>query len=471
MFPSMEWISSIFLGFLVFSAVLQLFWSYALSAIAQQDEQSELMQVLAWVPILQIAPMIVAGGGSLPAFLLGSIGLMVAAIALGVVSTLLAGAVGGAVGGLCMIFLSFLVVAYFGRLFWTTAVNRDLSGWVGLLLFVPLVNFFVYPLIAFHDGWTPPNKVGLVLGLVLTLATAAPSYEVVRLMKQEGGLPPELSALMSGDPEMMNLLSQQGLEVEGHLGLAGISAAGTTHDEGPVIDSAAGIQALYSMQDRFERLQVTIESPDLHEAERKRRALHLLRSIESELNAYRGVLDGRTYRQLTTDLVEAEALIEMGEQEKRGSGDGISFAPTRPSPTPTRTDTQGGPAALAFSAKNGPAPVRPFPVRPDDECPDGTELRTRPGNAGEEEWCQQLDELGGLRHGWYAHYFESGQPESTGEYADGLRIGVWTRFYPTGRVRAQAEFIRGLQQGWLLSFDEAGERTKAVRFEAGAALP
>ena len=57
-----------------------------------------------------------------------------------------------------------------------------------------------------------------------------------------------------------------------------------------------------------------------------------------------------------------------------------------------------------------------------------------------------------------------------GEYDNGLRIGVWTRFYPTGQVRAQARFVEGLQHGWMLSFDEAGNRTRAIRFDRGVAV-
>lgn len=87
----MESIASIYLSFVVFSAVLQLFWGYALSTIARKGGQSDLMQVLAWIPILQIAPMIVAGGGSVQSFLLGSIGLFVGAVVLGIVSAFLGG--------------------------------------------------------------------------------------------------------------------------------------------------------------------------------------------------------------------------------------------------------------------------------------------------------------------------------------------------------------------------------------------
>ena len=130
-----------------------------------------------------------------------------------------------------------------------------------------------------------------------------------------------------------------------------------------------------------------------------------------------------------------------------------------------------GPAAIgSFSARDLP-PRHPLPVQPADECPPGTELRSQTDERGEEEWCQQVDELGGLRHGWYARYQGEGRPESLGEYAQGLRVGVWTRFYPTGEVRAQAQFVKGLQHGWLLTFDEQGNRTQAVRFVEGTAAP
>jgi antitoxin component YwqK of YwqJK toxin-antitoxin module len=58
-----------------------------------------------------------------------------------------------------------------------------------------------------------------------------------------------------------------------------------------------------------------------------------------------------------------------------------------------------------------------------------------------------------------------------GEYREGLRVGVWTRFYPTGSVRAQIEFREGLQHGWLLTFDEDGRRTRAVRYAEGVVAP
>jgi hypothetical protein len=125
------------------------------------------------------------------------------------------------------------------------------------------------------------------------------------------------------------------------------------------------------------------------------------------------------------------------------------------------------PAAIpAYSEKSLP-PTRTLPIQRADECPMGTELRSEKGDRGNEEWCQQLAELGGLRHGWYARCAAEGRPELLGEHRNGLRVGVWTRFHPSGAVRAQAEFVRGLQHGWLLAFDESGDRTKAIRFEEG----
>ena len=128
------------------------------------------------------------------------------------------------------------------------------------------------------------------------------------------------------------------------------------------------------------------------------------------------------------------------------------------------------PAAMAAADASAPAtpPTRPIPVQPGESCPPGTELRNRSSEKGEEEWCQQRDADGGLRHGWYARYGEGGRPESMGEYANGLRVGVWTRFHDSGQVRAQVEFVDGLQHGWLLSFDDEGRRTRAVRFDRGA---
>jgi hypothetical protein len=38
-----------------------------------------------------------------------------------------------------------LCLVYFGHIAYRTASARDLPGWIGLLVFVPIVNFFIYP--------------------------------------------------------------------------------------------------------------------------------------------------------------------------------------------------------------------------------------------------------------------------------------------------------------------------------------
>lgn len=470
----MEWIISFLLAFLVFSAVLQLFWGYALSTIAQKGGQSDLMQVLAWIPLLQIAPMVVAGGGSVQAFVMGALGLLVGTVVLGIASAFVGGTVGAAIVGLASLFMVLLCLVYFGRLCWTMAVERDLSGWVGLLLFVPVVNFFVYPYIAFHDGWTAPNKVGLVIGLVVAFGSTAPSFQTVRLLQQEGALPPELIALLSGELSMEDFAELQKMQ-QMQQGMPGSApsydpGAATMNADGIAVDPAASIRALYSMQERFERLRLQIDSPQIANPNQQQVALVLVRSIEQELMAHRAVIDGQTFQQLATDLVEAEARIHAAGGGSPDSTPRIALAESSDRNAPSGATGSPGPAAYAYGAVSDAPPLRPFPVQPTDGCPQGTELRTRSGDKGDEEWCQQRAELGGLRHGWYARYLEGGRPESMGEYAHGLRIGVWTRFYPSGRVRAQAEFAAGLQHGWLLSFDEDGERTQAVRFDQGVAL-
>jgi uncharacterized membrane protein YhaH (DUF805 family) len=465
----MEWIAPFLLAFLAVSTFAQLFWAYTLSAIAQKDGQSDLMQVLAWIPILQLAPMIVAGGGSVQGFLLGAIGLVIGAVVLGMTSAFLGGMVGGAIGSLGMVFALLLTLVYFARLSWRTALGRNLPGWVGLLLFLPIVNFFVYPYIAFHDGWSAPNKVGLVVGLVLIVGSAMPSFQAVQRMNQAGGMPPEFAALLAGDAALNDLLALDAFETPA---LESSRASANSNIEGIEIDPAASIKALYSMQGRFERLGHLVESQQIARPEHRQQALNLLNSIELELKAHRGVIDAQTYQQLTMDLVRSEARIhEMASAGPNRAG-GISRAQKASRQAKAFASNAPGPAAIqSFSSHSSP-PIRPIPVQAADDCPDGTELRTRAhSEEGDEEWCQQLDEHGGLRHGWYAHYLANGQPESMGEYSSGLRVGVWTRFYSSGRVRAQAQFSKGLQHGWLLSFDEEGQRTKAVRFDQGVAVP
>ena len=115
--------------------------------------------MLARIPLLQIAPTLVAGLGL------------------------------GLSGPLCLI--------HFVRIARDTATARNLPAWMGILLFVPVVNLFVYPYFAFHDGWTRPNMIGAVIGLVLMLGGMAPIFQLRDAIEQEGGLTPKLLAAMS----------------------------------------------------------------------------------------------------------------------------------------------------------------------------------------------------------------------------------------------------------------------------------
>lgn len=458
----MEWIASFFLTLLVIATIAQLFWAYSLSAIAEKGGQGDLMQVLAWIPILQIAPMIVAGGGSVPGFLIGCVGLLIGSLVLGATSALVGGSVGTAIAGLGFGFVLLLSLFYFGRIAWTTATERELPGIVGLLVFVPIANFFVYPYIAFHDGWSAPNKIGLVIGLVLAIGSTVPSFRVISMMKQEGGFPIDLATLW-GDAQIADPAQLETFE------LALKEAMRTPQEDASnPIGHEDSIRALFTLQGRFQSLENQTTGTALRDPEQQQMAMDLVRSIDVELRSHRDSLDAQTYRDLATHLVEIESLIQdaSGAVAKPSSGSALISRPH----DATRSSDRAGPAALAHFSKETVAPVRPLPVHPQDGCPEGTEMRTRQHPDAEEEWCRQLDHLGGLRHGWYARYGEGGQPESMGEYRDGLKVGIWTRFYPTGEVRAQAQFKKGLQHGWLLSFDQEGHRTKALRFDQGAAL-
>ncbi len=232
-------------------------------------------------------------------------------------------------------------------------------------------------------------------------------------------------------------------------------------------DHAKSIRALFDLKGRFDTLDALTAPENMLVQDHRIRALGLVQSIRSQLEVRRTDLDDKTYEDLANHLVLVEARIH-GPASQPGRSGTIRIADARRT-VPIRGGSTSPAAPAPFEVADAP-PVRPFVVNVSDSCPIGTELQSRTGDKGEEEWCQQLEQYGGLRHGWYARYFEGGQPEQVGEYRNGLRVGVWSRFYGSGEVRAQAEFEEGLQHGWLLSFDENGERRKAVRFEQGAAI-
>jgi hypothetical protein len=193
---------------LILVVILQLFFCYALQTIA--DKEGLPATWMAWVPLLQIYPMICAGGSPFSQFLL----LLAAGIA-----AIIASAVIGPLGMLLALAWGVCLLAYFGRLFWATAENRGVSGWIGLLAFLPLVNFFAYLYIAFHDGPVPPHKVGVLLGILFFVLPSISEVRKAREIGQLGGqFGPLAAAAEGGDQQAMArmmhdmLQTMQGME-------------------------------------------------------------------------------------------------------------------------------------------------------------------------------------------------------------------------------------------------------------------
>jgi hypothetical protein len=453
----MEWLGSTLLGFLVLVGLGQLFWTYCVGVITQKTDQSSFMQILAWIPLLQIAPTLAAGGGSIGRFVIGTIALVIGNAALIAVSTVLGSAFGRSIAGFGLGLTALLCLFYFGRIACNTAIARNLPGWMGLLLFVPILNFFVYAYFALHDGWIGPHKVGLAIGSVLILGSLVPSFGVVRMLDENGGLPPELVRAMT-ESAFVDLGGDGDQRTENP----------SNGPPGPAQREVESIRVLYQLKGRFDTLESLASPSNLLIHDQRVRALGIVQSVRADLESHRETLDALTFQKLATHLLAIEARVDAPTAT-------ASRPPHIQPSTRSRRDLQFVPAALDPSAESAiPSysgathpPIRPYPLQLSNDCPPGTKMHTTTDMQGEEEWCQQRETHGGLRHGPYARYQPDGGPESMGEYQDGLRVGVWTRFYSTGKVRAQAEFRKGLQHGWVVTFDEAGERTRGVRFENG----
>ena len=112
-----------------FFVLLELVFCYALQAIA--DKQNLSASWMAWVPLLQLYPMVMVGSSSFQPFLV----LMGAGIAAAILGAFL-----GPLGILIAVAWCAWALVYFVALFWNTAEKRGVSGWIGLLAFVPLVE-------------------------------------------------------------------------------------------------------------------------------------------------------------------------------------------------------------------------------------------------------------------------------------------------------------------------------------------
>jgi hypothetical protein len=407
------------------------------------------------------------------------VALVVGNAALMAMAALLGDSFGSAVAALGLGLTGLLCLFYFGRIACNTATARGLPDWMGVLLLVPILNFFVYLYFAFHDGWIGPNKVGLVIGSVLLVGGLVPTLDVVRLMNENGGPSSELLLAMSqADFAGLAETANNPLEISvdsadpTSIALLNDSPMGSPNSE-PRSSQSEGqaIRALYKLKTRFDALNSLATPESLLVDDHRVRALGIIQAIRTDLEAHRETLDASTYGELATHLLDIEARVHAQSAPSlitRGSRTttrNSQFAPA----APAALDPAGRTRTPSYSDSSAP-PVRPYPVQASNECPEGTESRTKEHEHGEDEWCQQLSEYGGLRHGWYARYHQDGRPESMGQYQNGLRVGVWTRFHSTGEVRAQAEFQEGLQHGWVLTFAKTGERTRSARYENGARI-
>jgi hypothetical protein len=167
----MEWIAPLIFSVLVTATVLQLLWAHSLSAIARKNDLGSMMEVFAWVPLLQLVPMLAVGGGAVGRALLGLSVIIVGNVAVFSAAAMLGEGLSPALTGIALLCTMLICTGYFMQIYWNTAAHPGLPGWVGILMFVPLVNFFVYRFIAFHDGWARPHVAGMILGTVMTLGS------------------------------------------------------------------------------------------------------------------------------------------------------------------------------------------------------------------------------------------------------------------------------------------------------------
>lgn len=170
----MQAFGAFFVALAVTLAIVQVFFAYALQVIAEKNELSDSAAFIAWIPILNLYPFVKVGGGNFKTFVFGSIGACVAAV----VAVKGMTAMGGNLS-LVAAALALLGMVYFARIAMATAERRGLNKWLGLLALVPVANFVIYPYIAFHDGFKPPKKLALVLGLLLAFGPLP--MEIARL--------------------------------------------------------------------------------------------------------------------------------------------------------------------------------------------------------------------------------------------------------------------------------------------------
>jgi hypothetical protein len=413
-------LAAFFVFFAVASALIQVLFSYSLQVIAEKNELPSFASFIAWIPLLQIYPMIKVGGGDFKKFVLGGIG---GVVGIAIIAGGAAAAGFGGIGtGLAVAVFSIVVVVYMARIAMGTAERRGLSKWIGLLTFVPLANFFVYPYIAFHDGFRSPSKLGLVIGLLLAF----------------GPLPSQIALV-----EQMSQGAQEVAETDMGDGVTFGQALGGL---GAAMEIGAQLAMLDGM-DPGDPDQASMMQQAVIEIRQKLEAKRAVLGDEAA-NEMEGLLQGHELR-LANRGTPAPTPQTFAFQETPPNR-----PPARPSPPLT--------AGIARDGDNG------FAVPTAPACPPGTARRGGAPPDNSREWCEKVGVDAGIKHGWMTEYHASGPPAVAGEYRDGLRIGVWTRYYDSGTKRVQAEFEDGLQHGVLISWNPDGSKAYEKYFAQGA---
>ncbi len=411
-------------------AGLYLLHCHALATIARKTGHGTLMEILAWLPGLQLVPMLRVGGIGFGRFCLHVLGFCLGGgrdrrglepARRRQQSLLLAVGIG---------LLTLLACLYMLWIQWRTAAARNIPGWFGPLSGVPLFGLAVYPIIAFHDGWARPHPLGGFIGALTALAMLAPATMPLDAIESEDGLPTSLAqwtqAAESTGPRRAGCDAAETVATQDDASGAG---AGTTPAPLPaeVADRPRkGDSGALRSAGRFAIDWTALAEPEnMRDPDNRSRALaSRRRSVPSSTDAgpiwtARPTIDWRA----TSNPIEEQIQGRRRPTPLRLPARSEAPKPAEARAKPTRRSPPRSPPVTR------PAPTRPFPVRISEACPPQTELRTRSSEKGEEEWCQQLAQYGGLRHGWYVRYFENGRPEQVGEYRDGLRVGVWTRFF------------------------------------------
>jgi hypothetical protein len=325
---------------------------------------------------------------------------------------------------------------YFGKLCWVMAERRDLSGWIGLLMFVPIINIGVFAYIAFYDGLSPINKAGCAVGVLLAFGSSMGNYQLQGMLEESGqAFEMALQEAAKGDPQMMAALEQAAQQAGASENLAVDDGAMPPMESGAAPDMAvqdpasamdetrAAIRAMMVMGERFDAIKA-LDPGDPAQAVQMRA---MLDSARTELAGMRHALGEEAAQQFRVELDQLEGRLEPG-------------APV--------------PARMADSSSSINA----------SRCPTGTRQMGSSPPQGYSTWCERSD---GAKHGGSASWYENGELESKGTYADGLRVGVWRRYFQDGSTKVEAAFEDGKQNGLMRVFDASGRIVRETRFRDG----